>query len=77
MKLSKYRIAAGHYAVGEFTIYGCYPRWQVRDFTDDTLDDFATLREAIAFARTLMMADALRQLDTTLSKPHIAQLVDN
>jgi len=54
MKLSKYRIAAGHYAVGEFVIYrGGRAWWQVRDRFDDIIDDFATLREAIAFAKVL------------------------
>jgi hypothetical protein len=54
MKLSKYRIAAGHYKVGEFVIYGgSRIRWQVRDEFDDIVDDFATLREAIRYARSL------------------------
>jgi len=76
MKLSDYRIATGHYAVGEFTIYGCYPRWQVRE-GDELIEDFATLREAIFFARTLSMNSALDLLDRTLAKPQIAQLVNN
>jgi hypothetical protein len=56
-KLGKYRVAAGHYEVGEYVIYGCYPRWQVRDGNDDLLEDFATLREAIQYARSLRATD--------------------
>lgn len=55
MKLSNYRIAAGHYAVGEYTIYGCYPRWQVRDSSDDIVEDFKTLRDAIRYALYLFL----------------------
>ena len=54
MKLSKYRIRAGHYVVGDYVILGgSRIRWQVRDRLDDIIDDFATLREAIAFAKVL------------------------
>jgi len=53
MKLSKYRISAGHYAVGDFIIYrGGSNWWQVRDELDEIVDDFATLREAINYALT-------------------------
>ncbi len=46
MKVSKYRVAAGHDKVGEFVIYGgSRIRWQVRDAHDDIVDDFATLDE--------------------------------
>jgi len=76
MKLSKYRIAAGHYAVGDLTVYGCYPRWQVRD-GDELLEDFATLREAIAYARTLNTNAALELLDHTLSKPRIIEALNS
>ena len=31
MNYKQYRVGPGHYAIGDFTIYGCYPRWQVRD----------------------------------------------
>jgi len=58
MKIGKYRVSAGHYAVGEFTIYGCYPRWQLRDEHDDIVDDFATLRDALTCA---IIRDRLRQ----------------
>jgi hypothetical protein len=77
MKLSDYRIATGHYRVGEFTIYGCYPRWQLRDENDDLLDDFATLRDAIGHARMLSMNSALAKMDEILSKPAIVELINN
>ena len=75
MKLSKYRIATGHYAVGDLTIYGCYPRWQVRD-GDELLEDFGTLREAIFYARTLNMNAALKLLDDTLTEPQVIRALN-
>ena len=57
MKLAKYRIAPGEYRLGEFLILrGGRGWWQVRDKTDDVLEDFGTLREAIRYAQGLTAA---------------------
>lgn len=57
MKLSKYRISAGHYIVGDYVIFGgSRIRWQVRDDLDQIVEDFATLREAIRYAQGLNAA---------------------
>ena len=51
MKLSKYRVRAGHYKVMDWVIYGGSKiRWQVRDELDMLVEDFATLRQAIHYA---------------------------
>jgi hypothetical protein len=51
---TKYRIEAGHYRVGFFTILRSSPNsWQLRDEFDDILDDYRTLRDAIHDAHIL------------------------
>ena len=57
MKLSQYRVRAGHYKVIDWVIYGGSKiRWQVRDELDMLVDDFATLREAIDYALNAQLA---------------------
>ena len=77
MNYKQYRVGPGHYVIGDFTIYGCYPRWQVRDRDDDLLEDFALLREAIEYAWTLTKAEGMKQLRATLSNPKIVELVNS
>lgn len=51
MRLSQYRVSAGHYKVIDWVIYrGAKNWWQVRDELDMSIDDFATVRDAIDFA---------------------------
>jgi hypothetical protein len=51
MNLKKYRVSAGHYQVGELTIYRIAGNhWQLRENEFDPIDDFTTLRDAICRA---------------------------
>lgn len=52
--LTKYRIEPGYYRVGFFTILRGGPNtWQLRDEFGDIVDDYRTLRAALADAHTL------------------------
>lgn len=54
MKLSKYRIQAGHYNINGYTIlWGGRNFWQVRDGWDNMIQYFPTLRQALRYAATL------------------------
>ena len=54
MKLSDYRVEAGIYKVGDYTIYFQGDRsWTVRCPLDSIIEWFPTLRTAIAFAEQL------------------------
>jgi hypothetical protein len=51
MKLSRYRITAGHYECGDYTVlFGGNGHWQVRDRFGDLLACYPTLRVALAVA---------------------------
>lgn len=54
MNLSKYRVEAGVYDVGEYRIYYAGSKcWQLRCPLDDIVDFFPTLRAAIKYAEHL------------------------
>lgn len=66
MKVSKYRIGARHYKVGEFMIYGVSrSRWQVCKTTSTTTRTFRTLREAIRYAQFLRDLPLTRNVKPT------------
>lgn len=52
--LKKYRIEPGYYRIEFFTILRGGPNtWQLRDEFGDIIDDYPTLRAALADAQTL------------------------
>lgn len=51
VKLSKYRITAGEYQVGDYMIlWGGPGHWQLRDHCDEIIECLQTLREALELA---------------------------
>lgn len=66
MKVSKYRVAAGHYKVGDYMIYGVSrSRWEVCKMTSSTTRTFTTLREAIRYAQFLRDLPRTRNVKPT------------
>jgi len=56
MELERYRVEAGHYVVGNYTIYNGGHYWQVREGgidndCPDLLEQFPTLRQCIKYCQ--------------------------
>jgi hypothetical protein len=50
MKLKQYRVTAGQYQIGEWTVLKCgHSCWQLR-YQDDMVDEYPTLRVALTDA---------------------------
>ena len=76
MKLSKYRIRAGHYVVGDYVILGgSRIRWQVRDDLDQIVEDFATLREAVRYAQGFGAAVRAKDVKPATLPIELAQML--